>query len=79
MSLQPEDVLAIAPLARLHLEADEIPQMTGQLSGILDLVEQMNAADTRAVEAMAHPLDEVQRLRSDEVTEPDRRRGRFFA
>jgi aspartyl-tRNA(Asn)/glutamyl-tRNA(Gln) amidotransferase subunit C len=73
MSLQPEDVMGIAHLARLHLEPEEIPEMTSQLSGILGLVEQMNAADTRTVEAMAHPLDEVQRLRPDEVTEPNLR------
>ena len=73
MSLQPEDVRAIAHLARLHLESEEIEHIAGELSGILDLVEQMNAADTAAVEPMAHPLDEVQRLRADEVTECDQR------
>ena len=73
MSLQPEDVLGIAHLARLHLETDELGHIAGELSGILDLVEQMNAADTASVQPMAHPLDEVQRLRPDSVTEHDQR------
>jgi len=73
MSLQPEDVRGIAHLARLHLEPAEVDHIANELSGILDLVEQMNAADTATVQPMAHPLDEVQRLRSDTVTERDQR------
>ena len=33
----------------------------------------MNAIDTSDVEPMAHPLDAVQRLRKDEVTEQNQR------
>jgi aspartyl-tRNA(Asn)/glutamyl-tRNA(Gln) amidotransferase subunit C len=36
-------------------------------------VEQMNAVDTEGVIPMAHPLNEHQRLRADEVTETDQR------
>ena len=43
------------------------------LSNILELVEQMNAVDTSGVTPMSHPLDAVQRLREDVVTEIDRR------
>ena len=71
MSLQPEDILGIAHLARLQIEPDEVPEYARELSSILALVEQMNAADTLNVEPMAHPLDEIQRLRADEVTETD--------
>ena len=78
MSLQPEDILGIAHLARLQIEPDEVPEYARELSSILALVEQMNAADTLNVEPMAHPLDEIQRLRADEVTEPDQH-GRFQA
>jgi aspartyl-tRNA(Asn)/glutamyl-tRNA(Gln) amidotransferase subunit C len=71
MTLQPEDILGIAHLARLQIEHDEVPKYARELSTILELVEQMNAADTQNVEPMAHPLDETQRLRADEVTESD--------
>ncbi len=71
MSLQPEDILGIAHLARLQIEPDDVPVYARELSSILALVEQMNAAATDNVEPMAHPLDAVQRLRADEVTEVD--------
>jgi len=69
MSLQPEDVRGIAHLARLHVEDDDVPRYATELSGILELVERMKTAQTEGVEPMAHPLDEVQRLRADQVTE----------
>ena len=73
MSLKTDDVLAIAQLARLHLDADEIERYAADLSSILDLVEQMNQVDSSGVEPLANPLDATQRLRDDEVTETDQR------
>ncbi len=73
MALTRSDVEKIAHLARLALDEEDIPRYTRTLSDILDLVAQMNAVDTHGVEPMAHPLDEVQRLRPDEVTEGDQR------
>jgi aspartyl-tRNA(Asn)/glutamyl-tRNA(Gln) amidotransferase subunit C len=73
MSLGPAEVKNIAHLARLAIDEDLIPEYARNLSGILDLVEQMNAVDTTGVEPMAHPLDASQRLRPDVVTEPDQR------
>lgn len=78
MSLQPEEVLGIAHLARLHVEDDDVSRYAIELSGILELVERMNAANTAGIEPMAHPLDEVQRLRADQVTETVER-GAFQA
>ena len=80
MSLQPEDVLGIAHLARLEVAQADVPRYAGELSNILDLVERMNAAQTADVAPMAHPLDEVQRLRPDRVTENvDRERFQAIA
>jgi aspartyl-tRNA(Asn)/glutamyl-tRNA(Gln) amidotransferase subunit C len=45
----------------------------GHLNGIFQLIEQMQAVDTRGVEPMAHAQDVSQRLREDAVTEGDRR------
>jgi aspartyl-tRNA(Asn)/glutamyl-tRNA(Gln) amidotransferase subunit C len=73
MSLNPEDVLRIARLARLDLSAQELATTRDQLNGILAFIEQLQAADTTGVEPMAHAMDIVQRLRSDHVTEADRR------
>ena len=73
MSLKKQDVENIAHLARLAIDDGDIPGYAKNLSNILELVEQMNAIDTSAVEPMAHPLDAVQRLRKDEVTEANQR------
>jgi aspartyl-tRNA(Asn)/glutamyl-tRNA(Gln) amidotransferase subunit C len=78
MTLKSGDVERIAHLARLAVDEADIPLYARNLSNILDLVAQMSAVDTTQVEPMAHPLDEPQRLRPDEVTEVNER-GKFQA
>jgi len=73
MSLSNEDVKQIAHLARLAVDEDKLPAYARDLSAIIDFVEAMDAVDTTAVAPMAHPLDMVQRLRPDLVTETDQR------
>ncbi len=73
MSISADEVKAIARLARLSIDASDIPTYADQLSRILIFVEQMNAADTDGVDPMAHPLDLTARLRPDAVTERDER------
>lgn len=73
MSLKKEDIDKIAHLARLGISENDVLDYASDLSSILELVEQMSAVDTRGVTPMAHPLDEHQRLRADEVTEQDQR------
>ena len=73
MSLTPEEVKKIAFLARLAIKEENIGQYSQDLSGILHLVEQMEAANVDDIEPMAHPQDAMQRLRDDVVTEIDQR------
>ena len=73
MSISPKEVLNIANLARLQIKQDEVEQYATDLSNIIGLVEQMNAVDTQDILPMAHPLDAVQRLRDDKVTEENQR------
>ena len=73
MALSPEEVKKIAFLARLSIQEENIEQYSEDLSGILDLVEQMNAANVDDIEPMAHPQDSMQRLRDDVVTETNQR------
>jgi len=73
MSLDRAEVEKIAHLARLALDEDQAAGLVAELSRILDLVDQMSTADTEGVVPMAHPLEMAQRLRADEVTEPDQR------
>lgn len=73
MAVDHAQVKKIARLARLHISQDEVDDYAQNLSKILDLVEQMNAADTEAVVPMAHPQDGRLRLREDIVDQPDNR------
>ncbi|MGB5260488.1 MAG: Asp-tRNA(Asn)/Glu-tRNA(Gln) amidotransferase subunit GatC [Gammaproteobacteria bacterium] len=73
MSLEAADVEKIAHLARLGIDASDVPEYVRNLSDILAFVEQLNAADTAGVEPLAHPLEATQRLRPDSVTEGNER------
>jgi aspartyl-tRNA(Asn)/glutamyl-tRNA(Gln) amidotransferase subunit C len=73
MSLTLEQVRRIARLARIEISDAEAESTLGQLNGVFSLIEEMQAADTRGVEPMAHAQDLAQRLRTDQVTETDRR------
>lgn len=71
MSLGKAEVENISNLAAIEVSENEIAEVAEKLSSILDLFSQMQAADTEHVAPMAHPLDQVQRLREDVITETD--------
>ena len=73
MAIDRSEVEKIAQLARLHVAADEVDQVAGRISDILALIDKMQAVDTSRVEPLSHPLDAVQRLRPDVVTETNQR------
>ena len=73
MSLTADQVKSIATLARLAIDEDNVGLYTRNLSDIIDFVAQLEAAKTDDVVPMAHPLNMVQRLRADNVTEVDQR------
>jgi aspartyl-tRNA(Asn)/glutamyl-tRNA(Gln) amidotransferase subunit C len=56
MSLSPEEVRAVARLARLDVAADELADVTTRLNAILGYVEQLRSVATDGVEPLAHPL-----------------------
>ena len=51
----------------------EIESARAQLSGIFDLIAEMQAVDTKGIEPMSHAQDVSQRLREDVVTETNQR------
>lgn len=73
MTISREDIEKVAVLARIRVDEEQVSALENDLGNILDLVDQLAAADTESVEPMAHPLNAVQRLRADEVTETDQR------
>ena len=72
MSLSLDDVRRIARLARIEVTGAEAAVVQRDLNNILDLVEQLKAADTTGIEPMSHARDVTLRLREDAVTEADR-------
>lgn len=73
MSFSSDDLHKVAKLARLRLEDDKAEALGNDITNILNLVDQLQAADTDGVEPMAHPMDAVQILRKDEVSESNQR------
>ena len=73
MSLTNADVRKIARLARLAMKEAEIETARTQLSGIFDLIAEMQAVDTKGIVPMSHAQDVSQRLRDDVVTETNQR------
>jgi len=77
MSLTPDQLQRIALLARIDVAPGEAAAVTERLNRVLGLIDQLQSVDTRGIEPMSHALDAQlsvqQRLRPDEVSEPDRR------
>ena len=73
MTISRKDIEKVAVLARIKVNDEQVSALEKDLGNILDLVDQLGAADTDSVQPMAHPLDAVQRLRADEVTETNER------
>ncbi len=73
MTIERADIEKLAELSRIGISEENITETTRSIAEVLKLVDQLQAADTEGVEPMAHPLDEVQRLRPDAVTEQDQR------
>ncbi len=73
MALDKSDADKIAHLARINIDPKDTNEYLNNLTSILDLVDQMQAVDTQGVEPLSHPLDAIQRLRADDVTETNQR------
>ena len=73
MTISRKDIEKVAVLARIQVDEEQVSALEKDLGNILELVDQLSAADTDSVEPLAHPLDAVQKLRADEVTETDQR------
>ena len=74
MSLSDDQVRRLARLARIDIRPEDSAAVGARLNQVLGLIDELRAVDTAGIEPMAHALDLTQRLRPDEVTEPDRRK-----
>ena len=73
MSIEKSDIEKLSQLARINVSNDIADKVADRLNDVLTMVNQLQAIDTKNIEPMAHPQDATQRLREDNVTEPDQR------
>ena len=73
MSIERADIEKAANLARLAVSEVNIADTTDRINKVLNLVDQLQSVDTDGISPMAHPLNAVQRLRADKVSESNRR------
>ncbi|GMG86585.1 Asp-tRNA(Asn)/Glu-tRNA(Gln) amidotransferase subunit GatC [Biformimicrobium ophioploci] len=73
MSVDSSEVTKLAELARIAISDETLQDVTERLGNVLELVDQLQLVDTAGIAPLAHPLDEVQRLRADDVTEQNQR------
>lgn len=66
MSIDREQVLHVAKLARLQLSDEEVTTMAGELSGILGHIERISAIDLEGVPPTTHVVEVGNALRPDE-------------
>ncbi|MDH5535671.1 MAG: Asp-tRNA(Asn)/Glu-tRNA(Gln) amidotransferase subunit GatC [Betaproteobacteria bacterium] len=71
MALTLDDVRRVAHLARIAVEEAEVERALTDLSGIFELIGEMEAVDVAGIEPMSHAQDVVLRLREDDVAERD--------
>jgi len=72
-TVNPAEIEKLANLAKLKINEETIEQTANSITEVLALVDQLKAADTGDATPMAHPLDALQRLRADEVSETNQR------
>ncbi|PPC82366.1 MAG: Asp-tRNA(Asn)/Glu-tRNA(Gln) amidotransferase GatCAB subunit C [Methylotenera sp.] len=73
MALSTDDIKKIAHLARIEVTDSDAAATLSKLTGILGLIEQMQAVNTEGIKPMSHSQDVVQRLRDDVVTKTNQR------
>ena len=73
MKLDKKEIEHIAELARLELSPAELKLYGGQLSGILNYIDQLKEVDTRNIEPTAQVTGLENVLRSDKVIDWDKK------
>lgn len=69
MSIDSTTVTRIAKLARIHITEDEAQKLQGELSTILDWVEQLEEVDITDIEPMTSVVETKMRWRKDSVND----------
>jgi aspartyl-tRNA(Asn)/glutamyl-tRNA(Gln) amidotransferase subunit C len=73
MAIESSDIAKLAKLARIEINDVDARETASRISDVLALVDQLQAINTDGVLPMAHPLDAVQKLRPDVISETNQR------
>jgi aspartyl-tRNA(Asn)/glutamyl-tRNA(Gln) amidotransferase subunit C len=73
MAIESSDIAKLAKLARIEINDAAAQEAAKSISDVLALVDQLQAINTDGVLPMAHPLDAVQKLRPDVISETNQR------
>lgn len=73
MAIESSDIAKLAKLARIEINDADARETASRISDVLALVDQLQAVNTDGVLPMAHPLDAVQKLRPDLISETNQR------
>tara|TARA_B100000965_G_scaffold263724_2_gene222625 strand:+ start:355 stop:642 length:288 start_codon:yes stop_codon:yes gene_type:complete len=71
MRITPEQIIQISNLARIKIEQDQVNLLTEKIGEIISFVDRLKTIDTNEIEPLFNPLDAIQKLRSDKITEID--------
>lgn len=71
MAVDDEMVVRVARLARIALDAADVPALAAELNGILGWIDQLQAVDTSGVEPMDAVIPKPHRWRADAVADGD--------
>ena len=66
MKITKEEVLYVARLARLDLDADSIDKFAGQIDEILGYIEKLSQVDTEGIIPTSHAISLTNAFREDE-------------
>ena len=73
MSIEKQTIENLATLARLEIDDQRVEEISQRLGSVLELVDQLQAADTNNLSDNSHAPQATQCLREDKVTESDQR------
>tara|TARA_B100000686_G_scaffold354924_1_gene468235 strand:+ start:3440 stop:3727 length:288 start_codon:yes stop_codon:yes gene_type:complete len=73
MTITQEQVAKVAKLARIKITEAEQQKFAGELTGIMNWIEQLSEVDTDGIEPMTSVVDTKLYRREDKITDGDRR------
>ncbi|MBI2420218.1 MAG: Asp-tRNA(Asn)/Glu-tRNA(Gln) amidotransferase subunit GatC [Ignavibacteriales bacterium] len=67
MAVSREETKKIAKLAQLSFSEEELDKITRDLNEILEYMSSLNQIDTQNIQPLAHPIENIPRMREDVV------------